>query len=227
MGSNHRSKKSSRAERTLIFVLTPVLMLIALAAIVAIIGSIPYSKVSATVNMIFNAGSTHASINAIELNEREPIYDEEGKIVFPYFGEQYATLKADVLGEVPVFYGSNTQLLRQGACQFTGSVFIGQEGNVVIDAHCNTHFLKLGEMKVGDKVTLTTAYGEFVYEVTSTTTFLNNDNSLISPTSDDILTLYTCKPEGSLLGATNVRYAVICKSMEKNFKEYVRVEVTE
>ena len=45
--------------------------------------------------------------------------------------------------------------------------------------------------------------------------FKETDNSYISPTNDDRLTLYTCY--GNLLGPTEDRLGVICELVEKKF----------
>ena len=129
---------------------------------------------------------------------------------------QYATLKiASIDLEAPVFFGSSDELLHEGVCQYIGSVVIGEKGNVVLDAHCNTFFLNLGDVKAGDEIILTTSYGEFKYKMKESTIFKDTDNSLISPTKDDCLTLYTCY--GNLLGPTEDRLAVICELVEKKF----------
>ena len=47
------------------------------------------------------------------------------------------------------------------------------------------------------------------------TIFKETDNSLISPTKEDRLTLYTCY--GNLLGPTEDRLAVLCDLVEKKF----------
>ena len=86
---------------------------------------------------------------------------------------------------------------------------------MLLDAHCNTFFLNLGDVKAGDIIVLTTSYGEFTYKMKESTIFKETNNELIAPTADDRLTLYTCY--GNLLGYTEDRLAVICELVEKKF----------
>jgi sortase A len=181
--------------------------------------TVPLKKSETLLSLAFSASPEHEQINEIKYDTKEVEAELDGnKIVYPSFGTEYATLKIDSIGlEAPVFWGSSDDLLQQGVCQYVGSVFIGEQGNVVLDAHCNTYFLELENVKEGDIVVLTTSYGEFTYEVTEQVLFKETDSSYVSPTDDDRLTMYTCY--GNLLGPTEDRLGVICKLVEKKFYE--------
>lgn len=201
-----------------IMIATPFVMLAICGGIAAGAGFLPVQKFSKAAGIIFSADSPHEKISEIKYSEKEveSQLDDGNKIVYPSFGMEYATLKiASIDLEAPVFFGSSDELLREGVCQYIGSVVIGEKGNVVLDAHCNTFFLNLGDVKTGDEIILTTSYGEFKYKMKESTIFKDTDNSLISPTNDDRLTLYTCY--GNLLGPTEDRLAVICELVEKKF----------
>ena len=92
---------------------------------------------------------------------------------------------------------------------------IGDKGNTVISAHVDTYFADLEKLKVGDTVTLSTLYGEFVYTVRENILFSRTNGSFVSPTEDDRLTLYTCKRD--ILGGTEQRVGVICDLTERKF----------
>ena len=93
---------------------------------------------------------------------------EEGRIIYPTFGEQYAQLEISSIDlSVGVYYGVNSELLERGACHSTQSAIIGETGNTVIDAHVNTFFSDLNRVKKGDTVRLFTKYGAFEYKVRS------------------------------------------------------------
>ncbi len=201
-----------------LMITTPFVMLAVCGSIIVGAFSVPAQKISKTMGIVFSADSSHAKIKEIKYTEKEveSQLDDGNKIVYPSFGMQYATLKISSIGlEAPVIFGSSEELLQQGVCQYIGSVVIGEKGNVVLDAHCNTFFLNLGDVKAGDEIVLTTSYGEFKYKMTESKLFKETDNSLIAPTEDDRLTLYTCY--GNLLGPTEDRLAVICELVDKKF----------
>lgn len=201
-----------------VMLITPAVILAICSGIIGGAGYIPVQKLKSAADLVFSADPDHEQISEIRYTEKEveDQLDDGSKIIYPSFGTQYATIKIDSIGlEAPVYFGSSDELLRLGVCQYMGSVFIGETGNVVLDAHCNTFFLNLGDVKVGDIIVLTTSYGEFTYKMKESTIFKDTNNELIAPTADDRLTLYTCY--GNLLGPTEDRLAVICELVEKNF----------
>ncbi len=208
-------------KKNLIFaIVTPVVIIALCAGIIGMVISKPMEKISTLSKLAFSAQSEmkHEKIGQIKYVEKEVEAElEDGNtIVYPSFGMQYATLKINSINlEAPVFFGSTEDLLQQGVCQYIGSVVIGEHGNVVLDAHCNTFFLELESIKPGDEIIIETSYGKFTYEAKETKLFKETDNSVIAPTQDDRLTLYTCY--GNLLGPTEDRYAVICTPVSKEF----------
>lgn len=203
---------------TLSVILTPFIIIILCAAIAVAVGYYPLRKVSNIAGVAFSASAEHKKMTAIQYDtkEVEAELEDGNQVVYPSFGQQYAEISIESIGlEAPVFWGSSADLLKQGVCQYIGSVFIGEKGNVVLDAHCNTFFYELGNVKPGDIVKLKTSYGEFTYKMKESVIFKETDNSYISPTNDDRLTLYTCY--GNLLGPTEDRLGVICELVEKKF----------
>lgn len=141
---------------------------------------------------------------------------ETGEIIRPKFGELYATLTSEAIGlDIPVYWGSNSELLEHGACHSSGSVIVGAEGNSVISGHVDTFFTDLEKLKAGDIVTVMTNYGKFTYKVRETISFSSTDKKYVMPTDDTRLTLYTCKRD--LLGASDQRIGVICDVEEVSF----------
>lgn len=209
-------KKSGKV----VMFLTPFTIFAVCSALIAALGYTPFKKAMNISNVIFSAEVPHSEIGEIryEVKEVEDKLDDGSKIVYPSFGSEYATLKIDSIGlEAPVIWGDTPDLLQNGVCQYTGSVFIGKPGNVVLAAHCNTFFLDLGNVKKGDTVVLTTSYGEFTYRMTEQTFFKDTNNQYLMPTNEDKLTMYTCY--GNLLGPTEDRLAVICELVDKKFFE--------
>lgn len=197
---------------------TPFVVLAVCAGIIGCAAVKPVKKISTLTKLAFSAEAAHETIDQIKYTQKEieAELDDGNKIVYPSFGMQYATLKIKSIDlEAPVFFGSTEDLLREGVCQYIGSVVIGEQGNVVLDAQCNTFFLDLEDVKPGDEIILETSYGKFTYKAKESTLFKETDNSLISPTPDDRLTLYTCY--GNLLGPTEDRLAVICEPVNKEY----------
>ena len=139
-----------------------------------------------------------------------------GEAIRPSFGELYAIIKCDAFDvDVPVYWGSKAELLEKGACQSSGSVVIGTEGNAVISAHVDTFFANLSKLKKDDIITVNTNYGEFTYKVKELVTFGTSDRKYVVPSKETKLTLYTCKRD--VLGNTDLRVGVVCEPVKSAF----------
>ena len=111
-----------------------------------------------------------------------------------YQGGYLATLKIPSIDvNVKVYEGTGSAVLRKGAGHFEDtSVWAG---NVCLAAHnrgVNDHFGEIHTLDVGDKITLTTKLGKRTYAVTSVNKISELDNSLLSPTAENCITLFTC-----------------------------------
>lgn len=200
-------------------ILMPLLILILCIAIEIPVLIRPYEKISTFTKIAFmddmkTSGSSSLEIVNAEISKE---YDGEtysdGEVVIPKFGEQYAALEIESIGlYVPVYWGSNAELLELGAVQSTSSTAAGSGGNVVIDAHVNTFFNELDKAVVGDKVTLYTQYGHFTYEVSELIEFSASDKKYVLPAKEEKLTLYTC--EMQVFGSSEKRIGVVCKPVE-------------
>ncbi|MEI9813357.1 MAG: class D sortase [Acidobacteriota bacterium] len=67
-----------------------------------------------------------------------------------------------------VFEGTGESQLAKGVGHWTGSPVADESGNVVLAAHRDTFFRGLGEIENGDKILLSTRWGDATYEVTET-----------------------------------------------------------
>ena len=222
--SEQTEKKRSSAP---VLILTPVLLLLLTGGILLLCYSLaPTHRLQKYLNIVFMDNlKTTAQSDGLRIIENEiktdaPVSEtySEGEIDYPTFGEQYAMLEiksADIY--VGVYYGVNAELLERGACQSTQSAVIGENpGNTVIDAHVNTFFSGLADVKTGDTVTLHTNYGRFVYKVTEQIEFSKDDTRYLTvPKEGEYLTLYTCKPQ--VIGSADQRIGVRCEPVEKQF----------
>lgn len=216
-----------KSGRLLISILTPIFILVICLGIVAVASVKPYNKISTYLNLAFmdtlkTIPETNGITAGLHIKENEIKVDynnefsETGEVIRPSFGEQFAKISSDRLElDIPVYWGSNSELFERGACQSSSSSPIGKIGNAVISAHVNTFFSELDKLEKGDRIEVATNYGIFTYEVTETVEFKKSDKKYVIPKDEEILTLYTCKPD--VLGASDVRIGVVCKVVDKKF----------
>jgi sortase A len=139
----------------------------------------------------------------------ETIATAPGK--FPSFGEEFGKLKIEKIGLIgPLYQGDTEDTLSKGIGHFYGSALPGEGSNVVFSAHRNTYFGQLGALTPGDRITLDTSGGEFVYEMIDAVIISEYDEQYIMPTSGEVLTLLTCYPF-DFIGETADRYIVRCR----------------
>lgn len=90
--------------------------------------------------------------------------------------------------------------LKTGPGHYPKTPMPGQPGNAAIAGHRTTYgapFNRLDELVAGDAILVTTAQGEFRYEVESAVVVRPSQSEVLDPTNDSRLTLTTCHPEFS------------------------------
>lgn len=111
-----------------------------------------------------------------------------------YSGGYLATLKIPSLGvNVKVYEDTTSAVLAKGAGHFTDTSIWA--GNVCIAGHnrgVNCYFGNIHTLSIGDKITLTTKLGTRSYAVTGVYKISELDNSLLAPTTENCVTLFTC-----------------------------------
>ena len=150
---------SSRVLRTFTYVLTPFLILIILCSATVLMLFKPFKQYKPYIDMAFGATPMHVrnlrtlnkykddnapdQIREIEVNVNGA--QEMHTIVYPYYGDRYATLNCEAAGmkDIPVYSGTASDVLEYGAGWYNGSVYIGRPGNVVIAGHNHTFFFNL------------------------------------------------------------------------------------
>lgn len=106
-----------------------------------------------------------------------------------------------------VVEGVSLKALSAGAGHYPRTPLPGEAGNVGIAGHRTMYgkpFSQLQELVAGDRITLITPMAQFIYEVTpafgghANPWVVNpNDSTVLTPTSESMLTLTTCHPRGS------------------------------
>ncbi|HET9442753.1 MAG TPA: class E sortase [Acidimicrobiales bacterium] len=116
-------------------------------------------------------------------------------------GAAVAIIRIPKIGvEKAVVEGVSVAALKQGPGHYPTTPMPGQPGNAAIAGHRTTYgapFYRLDELKVGDAVQVTTRQGAFDYEVTRSLIVRPEQNEVLAPSSENLLTLTTCNPRFS------------------------------
>jgi sortase A len=152
----------------------------------------------------------NSSSGSAYLPELDSSFANNPKTVLP-------TLKAgDVIGTlsipkikktINIIEATGSKELKRGVGHYVGSVLPGVSDNSVLAGHRDSVFRNLGQLKIGDLMTVRTNYGTFVYEVHKIRIVQANDRTVIVPSQDAILTLSTCYPF-RFIGNAPKRYIV-------------------
>jgi sortase A len=94
----------------------------------------------------------------------------------------------------PVSEGTSERVLRDAVGHAKRTSFPGEPGNVGLAGHRNTHFRKLRNIGLGDRIRVHTPDGVFEYEVETTLIVKPDRGDLLRPTKKQTLTLVTCYP---------------------------------
>lgn len=149
-------------------------------------------------------------------NVDEVIVKEPVAIKYPVLGQMYAKLNIPSCGiNLPVYYGDNEKILDVGVGHFSGSHFPGQGKGIIYTTHNTKDKLyNLKNIKIGNKVSISTNFGEYNYKVIDIKVIKDTDKSKAYIESDkEILMIYTCYPFDTD-GYTNERYMVYCERSE-------------
>ena len=111
-----------------------------------------------------------------------------------YSDGSLGTLKIPSIGlTVGVYEGTDSAALARGAGHFTGASIWA--GNIAVAAHnrgVRNDFGKIHTLKSGDIITFTTKFGTRTYAVRSVSKVSVYDISGLEPSTDNMITLYTC-----------------------------------
>jgi sortase A len=117
--------------------------------------------------------------------------------------------------ELPIIEGTNEDDLEKGVGHYKGSSFPNEQGQIVLSGHRDTVFRKLGELKLGDILAISTPKGTFSYKIEHTQIVEANDRSIITlQKNEEILTLTTCYPF-TFIGNAPKRYIITAKPIER------------
>ncbi len=108
-----------------------------------------------------------------------------------------------------VLAGGHGQAMAFGPGHLSRTAAPGQEGNVVLAGHRDTHFRFLRDLRPGDEILLEAAYGApRRYRVTETAVVDFRDRRPLRAFPEPTLTLITCYPFGAVVPGGPLRYVV-------------------
>jgi sortase A len=130
----------------------------------------------------------------------------------PATGDTVGILKIPkIKAELAIVEGTDPDDLEKGVGHYKGSYFPGDKGQIVLSGHRDTVFRKLGELKIGNQLTIQMPYGNYSYEITRTKIVKANDTSIITlQKQQEELILTTCYPF-HYVGNAPKRYIIYAK----------------
>ncbi|MFD1021089.1 class D sortase [Thalassobacillus hwangdonensis] len=132
----------------------------------------------------------------------------------PEIGEHMGELIIPNLDEsLQIYHGTDEDELEKGVGHFADSVMPGEQDNTVLSGHRDTVFRRLGEVGVGDELTVKTEAGKFTYRVRKVRIVDQDDRTVIVPKPKATLTVSTCYPF-DFIGSAPDRYILIADLIE-------------
>lgn len=132
---------------------------------------------------------------------------------YPEYGTQYATIEIPSINvNLPVYFGSTLDVLKNGVGHDSASYFPGEGGSIIYMGHNSKNaFRRFSELKKGDEITVKTSYGDFIYKIYDMKLINETDlEALPIQKDEEILMCYTCYPFNNIGYATQ-RYVVYAK----------------
>lgn len=139
-------------------------------------------------------------------NNTDPITAED---FLPDDGQTVGLLSIPRLDEeLPIIEGTHEDELAQGVGHYAGTAYPFQNDQIVLSGHRDTVFRRMGELEIGDILTVEMEYGERSYEIVDTKIVDADDRTIIVPTApDEVLTVTTCYPF-TFIGSAPDRYII-------------------
>lgn len=130
----------------------------------------------------------------------------------PKFGDTVGLLTIpQINAELAIVEGTDPNDLKKGVGHYKGSLFPGDNGQIVLSGHRDTVFRRLGELKVGDRFEMQMPNGSFQYELTQTKIVDADDRTIITlqDTKEELIVI-TCYPF-RFVGNAPQRYIIYAK----------------
>ncbi|MFA1821316.1 class D sortase [Virgibacillus oceani] len=143
--------------------------------------------------------------------------DQGQQDFYPEKGDAAGILHIPKLeAELPIIEGTHEDELEKGVGHYEGTAYPQQNDQIVLSGHRDTVFRDMGELEMGDILTVEVPYGSFSYEIIDTKIVDADDRTIIVPTApDEVLTLSTCYPF-NYVGSAPDRYIITALPVEEN-----------
>lgn len=152
-----------------------------------------------------------ATTEAFELVEKAKANPIEKKDFVPNFGDAAGMLVIDKIeANLPIVEGTSEDDLKKGIGHYEGTSYPLDDDQIMLSGHRDTVFTRIGELDIGDILTVQMPYGEFEYEIVNTKIVDADDRSIIVPHDEEVLTVSTCYPFG-YIGHAPDRYIIDAK----------------
>lgn len=97
--------------------------------------------------------------------------------------------------ELPIIEGTDEDELAKGVGHYSSTALPSENDQILLSGHRDTVFRKMGELEIGDILTVKMPYGDYSYEITDTKIVSADDRTVINSTApDEVLTVSTCYP---------------------------------
>lgn len=137
----------------------------------------------------------------------------------PTSGEKIGVLTIPKLNRsLPIFEGTNSDILKKGVGHYKHSVLPGENNNSVLSGHRDTVFRGLGNVGINDELIVTTDDGEYLYKIRKVRIVDQSDRTVLVPKPKSTLTLTTCYPFG-FIGNAPKRYILVADLIAEQQKE--------
>lgn len=137
----------------------------------------------------------------------------------PETGETVGLLHIPKLeADLPIVEGTHEDDLAKGVGHYGGTAYPLQNDQIVLSGHRDTVFRRMGELKIGDILTVRLAYGDFSYKITETQIVAADDRTIIVPHDEEVLTLTTCYPF-TFIGSAPDRYIITAMPIDKDIEK--------
>lgn len=155
------------------------------------------------------SASLNKAMERIENSDKIEINQEEHEPFQAETGEEVGVLHIPRLeSDLPIIEGTNEDELAKGVGHYAGTAYPLENDQIVLSGHRDTVFRRMGELEIGDILTVKMDYGNFSYEIVETKIVDADDLTIIVPTApDEVLTVSTCYPF-SFIGSAPDRYII-------------------
>lgn len=154
-------------------------------------------------------------VTRLVMSRKAEVATEKSEVVVPEPESHYGDMVCKRIKlSAPIYFSDSEKAFQDGVGQYPKSGLPGEGKPILIGGHDDTFFAPLEQIRSGDIIEITTDYGKFEYEVTSTQVADAKDTTAydLSQKKEQLI-LYTCYPFGQLVGDVSNRFYVYCDRM--------------